>query len=106
MWFVSARKASLKSISHVTRPQLICPFKDVKLPNSSKITEQQLPELNHQYNPEISNHNNNTSKIQVFTYNDLTSHTSNIAVFKNNTVTNLQDNNLQSAAINLSKSIT
>lgn len=79
------------------------------MPNSSKTTEQQLPELNHQYNPEISNHNNNTSKIQVFTYNTpngLTSHTSNLAVFKNNTITNLQDNNLQSAAINLSKSIT
>lgn len=49
--FVLARKASLMSIeSHTNKPQFVCPFEDIKSPDSSKITKQQLPKSNHQCN--------------------------------------------------------
>jgi len=47
--------------SRTTKPQFVRPSEDIKLPNSSKITKQQLPKLpklNHQCNRGISSHNN------------------------------------------------
>lgn len=130
LWFVSARKASLRSVVVNRTIQFIHPFEDVKLPNSLKKTKQQLPKLpklNYQCNHGIPSHDNiskapitikpfsnvftSIPQVQVPIHtitsnNNLMSEILNSTYSEYNMNTNICNNHLQSTAMDLTKSTT
>lgn len=88
--------------SRTTKPQFVRPSENIKLPNSSKITKQQLPKLpklNHQCNRGIPSHYNNISKapMTIKPFNDVSICTPQIQVPIHNA---LNSNNLKSQMSN------